>query len=105
MSTRFLNNNNFVHILPIEGRPYGKEEEEDADKEIEDIPEIRSFPSETLAWVPTPVPFIVVAEVAAGFQQFYKILISRLPSIFLNDQPVEREKKEKRKTKILSHLR
>ena len=98
-------------MIKIDDRrlPYGKEEEEEADKEIEDIPEIWSFPSETLAWVPTPVPLVVVAEVFRSLQQSevpssHKVLSPSLPPVFLNDQPVEREEEEKCKTKILSHL-
>ena len=91
--------------------PYDKEEEEEADNEIEEVPEILSLPPKTLARVPAPVTFVVVAEIAAGFQQsevsssLYKILCSRHPTVFLNDQPVEGEKEKERKTNIPSHLR
>ena len=94
----------------IEVRPYGKEEEEEADKEIEDVPEVWSLPSKTLTRVPAPVPFIVVAEVAARQRSevpssLNKILRSCLPSIFFNDQSVEGEEEEERETNIPSHLR
>ena len=34
--------------IAIEVRPYGKEEEEEADKEVDDVPEIWSLPPEPL---------------------------------------------------------
>ena len=96
--------------LLIEGKPYGKEEEEERDKEIDDVPEIWSLPPETLTWVPAPVSFVVIAEVGAGLQQSevpssHKVLSPPLPPVFLNDQPVEGEEEEERKPEILSHLR
>ena len=99
-------------MIKIDDRrlPYGKEEEEEADKKIDDVPETWILPTESLTWVPAPVPFVVVAEVAAGLQQSevpssHEVRPIRLPPVFLNDQPVEGEEEEKCKPKILSHLR
>ena len=97
-------------MIKIDDRrlPYGKEEEEEADKKIDDVPETWILPTESLTWVPAPVPFVVVAEVAALQQSevplSHKVLSPRPPPVFPNDHPIEREEEEECKTKILSHL-
>ena len=99
-------------MIKIDDRrlPYGKEEEEEADKKIDHVPETWILPTESFTWVPAPVSFVVVAEVAAGLQQSevtssHEVCPIRLPPVFLNDQPVEGEEEEKCKAKILAHLR